>query len=124
MEWTFGTVLWSSLVFFFWFAVIWIYIAIIADIFRRHMSGWAKAGWIVVLVLLPFIGALIYLIAAPRMAPAPDHRPAWDSLDYRYGDRTTDYRPADAIARAAQLHDEGRITTDEYEALKRQALGR
>ena len=52
MEWTFGTVLWSMLVFFFWLAFLWIFISIFADILRRDLSGWAKAGWITLIVLL------------------------------------------------------------------------
>jgi Phospholipase_D-nuclease N-terminal len=68
MEWTFGTLLWSMLVFFFWFMFIWMFVAIFADILRRDLSGWAKAGWIVLIVVLPFLGILIYLIARPKTA--------------------------------------------------------
>src|SRR5690348_10175032 len=70
VNWTFGTFLWSMVVFFLWFVVIWMFIAIFADIFRRDMSGWAKAGWIVLIVILPFIGILAYVIARPRTAGA------------------------------------------------------
>jgi hypothetical protein len=115
VEWTFGTVLWSTLVFFFWFAVIWMFVAVFASIFRRHdMSGWAKAAWIVLIVLLPFLGALIYVIAKP---PGADGRYAWDPAGHRSAER-----PADEIARAAELHDRGHISADEYEYLKRRAL--
>ena len=41
--------------------------SIFADVLRRDLSGWAKAGWIVLIVVLPFLGTLIYLIATPRM---------------------------------------------------------
>ena len=65
---TFGEILWSMLIFFFWFMAIWIFIMIFADIFRRNdMSGLAKAGWIILIFILPFIGAMIYLIARPKM---------------------------------------------------------
>jgi uncharacterized membrane protein YhaH (DUF805 family) len=53
--------------FFFWFAFLWMFIAIFADIMRRDLSDWAKAGWISLIVVLPFLGTLIYLIATPRM---------------------------------------------------------
>ena len=67
-EWNLGTVLWAMLVFFFWFMAIWIFITIFADIFRRRdLSGWAKAGWILLIFIVPFLGALIYLIARPKM---------------------------------------------------------
>jgi hypothetical protein len=64
--WTFGTFLWGMVAFFFWFVLIWMFIAAFADIFRRRdLSGWAKAGWILVIAALPLIGILIYVIARP-----------------------------------------------------------
>jgi hypothetical protein len=63
-----GEWLWAMFVFFFWFQAIWIFIRVFADIFhRRDLSGGAKAGWILLLFVLPFFGALIYLIARPTM---------------------------------------------------------
>lgn len=57
-------VFWSMLVFFLWIAWIFILIRVFADIFRRHdISGWGKAAWCVFVVVLPFLGVLIYLIA-------------------------------------------------------------
>jgi hypothetical protein len=121
MEWTFGNLLLSGLAFFFWFALLWMFIGIFADILRRDLSGWAKAGWITLIVLLPFLGILIYLIATPRLT-AETRRPVPGQPEPRGGvaGRST----ADEIAKAALLHDEGRITTDEYEQLKQQALSR
>ena len=121
VEWTFGTFLWWLLVFFFWFTVIWMFIAIFADILRRDMSGWAKAGWIILIVLLPFLGALIYLIARPSGASRDSQ------FIPRYPDVTNGTRsigPADEIATAAQLYDEGKLTAEEFEILKQQALSR
>ena len=67
-EWTFGSVLWAMVVFFFWFMLIWIFIGVFADLFRRNdLSGWAKAGWLLLIFILPFFGILIYLIARPKM---------------------------------------------------------
>jgi hypothetical protein len=66
--WTLGTAMWAMLVFFFWFMAIWIFITIFADIFRRaDLSGGAKAGWILLIFILPFFGALIYVIGRPQM---------------------------------------------------------
>jgi hypothetical protein len=113
MEWTFGTLLWSTAVLFFWFAVVWMFISVFIDIFQRDMSGWAKAGWIVLIVLLPFLGVLIYLIALPRRAKPTG---AVAASGARHG------TAADEIATAARLHDEGKITADEFERLKQQAL--
>ena len=67
-EWSFGSVLWTMLVFFFWVMAIWIFIALFSDIFRRNdLSGGAKAGWILLIFILPFVGCLIYMIARPKM---------------------------------------------------------
>jgi hypothetical protein len=57
--------------FFFWFMLIWMFIAIFGDIFRRSdLSGGAKAGWILLIFILPLFGILIYLIARPRIVDA------------------------------------------------------
>jgi len=120
VEWTFGTVLWSMLVFFFWFAFIWMFIGVFADILRRRdLSGWAKAGWIVLILVLPFLGILIYLIARPATA----EQGGW-MFSERQGavSGSPSYGAADEIARAARLHEEGRITADEFERLKQRAL--
>jgi hypothetical protein len=115
VHWTFGTLLWSMLVFFFWFAVIWMFVGIFADILRRDMSGWAKAGWMVLIVLLPFIGMLIYLIARPASVDG-------DGRHVFTGYGTRDASSADQIAKAVQLHEQGKITSAEFERLKQQAL--
>jgi uncharacterized membrane protein YhaH (DUF805 family) len=65
-DFTLGNLLVAMLVFFYLFLAIWIFIALFADIFRRRdLSGWGKAGWIVLIFLIPLIGAVIYLIARP-----------------------------------------------------------
>jgi hypothetical protein len=64
-----GDLLWSMLVFFFWFMAIWIFITVFADIFRRRdISGGAKAGWILLIFIVPFFGALIYIAMRPSVA--------------------------------------------------------
>jgi type VI protein secretion system component VasK len=119
-EFTLGDLLWSMLVFFFWFMAIWIFITIFADIFRRRdLSGWAKAGWILLIFILPFIGALIYLIARPKMT-AQDK----EELD-KYAEaqrRLSGYSAADEIDKLAKLRDSGQISAEEYEELKRKAM--
>jgi Phospholipase_D-nuclease N-terminal len=67
MEWTFGTLIWSTVVLFYWFAFIWMFISTFSDILRRgDLSGGAKAGWIFLIAILPFLGILIYMMARPR----------------------------------------------------------
>lgn len=54
-----------------WFVLIWMFIRVFADIFMRDdLGGWAKAGWVLLIVILPLFGILIYLIARPRIAVA------------------------------------------------------
>ncbi len=66
-EWTFGSVMWAMFVFFLWIMFIWMFIALFADIFRRQdIHGLAKAGWVLLIIIIPFIGILIYVIARPK----------------------------------------------------------
>ena len=125
MEWTFGTVLWSSLVFFFWFAVIWIYIAIIADIFRRNMSGWAKAGWIFLLLVLPFLGALIYLIArgeGMRDRTVREQADMRRHMDAYIRETAGTGSSVDELAKLSELKDKGAISDEEFERAKAKLL--
>jgi hypothetical protein len=116
-NWTFGDVLWSMVVFFFWFILIWMFIAIFADIFRRNdLSGWGKAGWILLIVVLPFLGILIYVIARPK--PTEAELAAMSRQPGVASGRSA----ADEIAKAAELRDSGKITPAEFDQLKQQAL--
>ena len=119
-EWTFGSVLWAMIVFFFWVLLIWMFIAVFADIFRRNdLSGWAKAGWIFLIFIIPLIGILIYLIARPKMT-AQD-RDMIQAAQERER-RMTGYSAADEVAKLSKLRDEGKITAEEYESMKKQAM--
>jgi len=61
--WTF---FWYMLVITFWAMIIWMFIWVFIDIFRRSdISGWGKAGWVLLIFIIPFIGVLIYVIARP-----------------------------------------------------------
>ena len=116
-EWSFGNVLWTMIVFFFWFMFIWMFIAIFADIFRRNdISGGVKAGWIILIVILPFIGILIYMIARPRMTEQDRQMLAEVQGQQR---RAAGYSAADEVAK---LRDEGKITAEEYESMKQRAM--
>ena len=65
-EITLGDLLVAMIAFFFLFLAIWMFIAVFADIFsRRDLSGWGKAGWVLLIFIIPLIGVLIYLIARP-----------------------------------------------------------
>jgi hypothetical protein len=119
-EWSLGNVLWAMLVFFFWFMAIWIFISVCADIFRRRdISGWAKGGWVLLIFIVPFLGALIYLIARPRMT-AQDKEDMERMQEAQR--RVSGYSPAEEIAKLSKLRDENKITAEEYEDMKRKAM--
>ncbi len=60
----FLNILWDMLIFFAFVIWIWMVIMILIDVFSRHdLSGWAKAAWVVFIIVLPFVGVLCYLIA-------------------------------------------------------------
>jgi hypothetical protein len=115
-----GEWLWAMVAFFFWFMAIWIFIQIFADIFhRRDLSGGAKAGWIILLIVLPFLGAVIYLIARPKMTEQ-DREDIQRMQEAQR--RLTGYSPAAEIERLSKLRDAGEISAEEYTRLKERAL--
>ena len=119
-DYSFGDVLWSMLIFFFWFMFIWMFIGVFSDIFRRNdIGGGAKAGWVILIVLLPFLGILIYLIARPKMT-AQD-KEMIDQVQEAQR-RVSGYSAADEIAKAAELKASGAISDEEFEEMKRRAM--
>ncbi|MGV1003498.1 MAG: PLDc N-terminal domain-containing protein [Candidatus Nanopelagicales bacterium] len=120
---------WHYVYLIFWFALfmIWIMILfqIIGDLMRdRQTSGWLKAVWIVLLVLVPFLTALVYLIVNGRKMSERQR----EALETAKAAQDTYIRqvaaasPAEQIAQAKQLLDRGVITEPEYLKLKAQAL--
>jgi hypothetical protein len=125
-NYTFGDVMWSFLVFFAWIIWFWLLITVFADVFRRHdIGGLGKAGWIIFVIVLPYLGVLIYLIAehdgmAKRtMSQAQAQQQQFDSYVQSVA---TKGDPASQIADAKKLLDSGAITQDEFDALKKKAL--
>jgi hypothetical protein len=113
---TFWDVMWSMVVFFFWFMLIWIFIAVFADIFRRNdLSGGAKAVWIIALVILPFLGALIYMVMRPKVT-AQDVQMAAQAEAAQAA--VAQVSTADELAKLQQLKAAGTISDAEFEALK------
>ena len=121
-----GQVFWSMLWFFLFFIWIWLLIVVFSDLFRRHdTSGWAKAGWSIFIICLPFLGVFVYLIAQGkqmgerRMAEV---QAAQQDFDAHVKAVATQSDPAEQIARAKQLLDSGAIDQAEFDALKQKAL--
>lgn len=115
-----GDVFLSMVAFFFLFMAIWIFIAVFADIFRRNdIHGGAKAGWIILIFILPFLGCLIYLIARPKMTAQDVQMMARaDAANSAVAGVST----ADELAKLQQLKDSGAISAAEYESLKAKTL--
>jgi hypothetical protein len=108
------------IVFFFWFMAIWIFITVFADIFRRRdLSGAAKAGWVILIFIVPFLGAIIYLIARPKMT-AQDREDMEQMQEAQR--RLSGYSAAEEIEKLSALREAGKISAEEYEDLKRKAL--
>jgi Short C-terminal domain/Phospholipase_D-nuclease N-terminal len=123
----FLNVLWDILIIFAWILFIWIAIVVFTDIFRRRdIGGWGKAGWVILIVILPWIGVLIYLIANhDGMAERTEkqNQAAQAQLDQYVRQTAGTGGPAAEIETAKKLLDSGAITQAEFDAIKAKALG-
>jgi hypothetical protein len=121
-----GSVLLWMLEFFFFVIWFWLLLTVFSDLFRDHeLSGGWKALWIVVLVLFPYLGILIYFIArgkgmAERSIKA--QQAAQAQVDARIRDVAGSESPADQISKAKALLDSGAIDQAEFDALKAKAM--
>jgi hypothetical protein len=123
-DYPFLDVLWTMILFFAWVAWIWIAITCFIDIFRRHdIGGGHKALWVVFIIVIPFLGVLVYLIAQHdgirerSVKQAQDQQAAFD----QYVKETAGGSAAE-IAKAKELLDAGTITQQEFDAIKAKAL--
>jgi len=123
-DYPFLDIFWTMIIFFAWVAWIWVAISIFGDIFRRRdLGGWGKAGWVVLIIVLPFLGVLIYLIANHEsmgqrsMQAAQAQKDATDAYI-----REASGGSATEIAKAQELLDKGTINQAEFEEIKRKAL--
>ena len=124
-DYPFIDIFWSMIIFFFWVIWIWIVITVLIDVFRRHdIGGFVKALWVIFVVILPWLGVLIYLIVehdgmrdrGVRQAQA--QRREFDE----YVRDAAGGGSAGEIVKAKELLDTGAITQQEFEALKAKAL--
>jgi len=128
-DYPFLDILWTMLIFFAWVIWFWILIRVFVDVFRRHdISGWGKAGWVVLTIFLPFVGVLIYLIANGQEMGQRDieHARAQQAQFNDYVKSVAESGGANGgaaeIARAKSLLDSGAITQAEFDSLKAKAL--
>ncbi len=125
-DYPFLDILWTMIIFFAWVAWIWVLIVIIGDLFRRHdTSGWAKAAWVVFLIVVPFLGVLVYLIANGRgmsERSTQQQRASQAQFDDYVQSVASSGGSASEIKKAKDLLDSGAITQEEFESLKTKAL--
>jgi hypothetical protein len=125
-DYPFLDVFWTMLVFFAWVIWFWLLITVFSDLFRRHdISGWGKAGWCAFVIVLPFLGVFVYLIAQGKhMAERrmEDAKASQAAFDQYVRDAAGSSGPSDQIAKAKQLLDSGAIDAAEFEQLKQKAL--
>jgi hypothetical protein len=123
-DYPFLNILWTMIIFFAWVAWIWIVITVLVDVFRRHdIGGWAKAAWTVFVIVLPFLGVLIYLIAehdGMRERSLDQAKTQQAAMDQYV--RDTAGGSATEIAKAKELLDSGAISQEEYDSIKRKAI--
>ena len=119
-------VMWTMLVFFGWVIWFWLLITIFADLFRRHdIGGGKKTLWFIFVIITPFIGVFVYLIAeskgmAERNVKAV--QTAQTQTDEYIRSVAAQGDPATQITQAKQLLDSGAINQQEFDALKQKAL--
>jgi type VI protein secretion system component VasK len=123
-DYPFFDVFWTIVVFFVWVAWLMILFRIFGDIFRRHdISGWGKAAWLIFVVVLPFLGVLVYLIAngeEMRKRDLEHARAARSELDDYV--KSVSGGAAAEIDTGKQLLDSGAITQAEFDAIKAKAI--
>lgn len=122
---SFGELLLLVLEFFLFVAWLWILFAIISDLFRDHeLSGWAKAAWVFFLLILPFLGALIYLIARGdgmrdrTIKAQEDAKKHFDD----YVRQQAHSSPADELHKLNELKEKGALSPEEFEQAKAKLL--
>ena len=121
-------VIWTIIVFFVWVTWIWTVIAVLGDVFRRHdIGGWMKAGWTFLVILIPFLGVLIYLVAEGK-GMAERNAEQVQAAQKQYERHIREVAGAEGggaaaeIAHAKSLLDSGAVTQEEFDKLKQKAL--
>ena len=120
-----GQVFWSFLWFFMFFIWIWLLIIVFGDIFRSHdLGGLAKTLWVIFVILVPYLGVFVYLIArGHKMAEhAAEAAAAQDAAARQYIQQVTSTSSAEELEKLARLREQGVIDEAEYQSLKTKTL--
>ncbi len=119
-------VFWTMLIFFAFVIWIWILITVLADIFRRHdTSGFMKVLWIIFIIVIPYFGVFIYLIAEHKgmtERAIKQQEAAKSQFDQYVQSVAAETDPTETIAKAKGLLDSGAITQAEFDQMKQKAL--
>jgi hypothetical protein len=119
-------VFWTMLIFFAFFIWIWILFTVFADLFRRSdMSGWAKVLWIILIIVLPYFGVFVYLIAEHKgmtERTIQQQQAAKSQMDEYVKSVAGQSDPTEQIAKAKGLLDQGTISQAEFDQIKQRAL--
>ena len=124
-DYSFLDVLWWMLVLFAWIIWFWLLITVFADVFRRHdIGGGMKTIWIIFVILLPFLGVFIYLIAEHKGIAERSQKQmeASQAQTDAYIKSVASSSSADEIEKAKKLLDSGAISQSEFDAMKAKAL--
>ena len=123
---SFADFFWFMLITFLWVAWILVLIRVFADIFRSDSSGWSKAGWTIFVIVLPFLGVLVYLIAEGANMAQRDASGAIAmekaQRDYIRGVAGSSGGAADDLEKLAALKDRGVLTEEEFSRYKAKLL--
>jgi len=119
-------VFWTMLIFFAFFIWIWLLFVVFADLFRRDdTSGWAKVAWIVFIIIVPYLGVFVYLIAehdGMTKRAVKQEKAAKSEMDQYVRSVAEQSDPASQIAKAKALLDQGTISQAEFDQIKQKAL--
>ena len=123
--------LWEVMLSIFWFMLLvawfWVLIAILTDVFRdEELSGWGKAGWCLFVIVIPWLGVLVYLLARGKSMGERSMRVAADNerqfRAYVQQAAGSGSGVADELSRLADLHQQGALSAEDYELAKRKVL--
>jgi uncharacterized membrane protein YcjF (UPF0283 family) len=121
----FLSVMWTLLVIFGFGIWLWMLIITFGDLFRRDdISGWAKAGWVMILIVLPFLGVLIYLVSQSTGMAKRQAKQGIEQARFtqELGAAGGSAAPASEIEKAQHLLESGSITREEFDAIKRRMI--
>ena len=124
-DYPFLDIFWTMLIFFSWAIWIWMVFRVLADLFGRHdLSGWAKSAWVVFVIVVPFLGVLVYITTnSSDMAERTTRQSR--ATGPEFGDVRTAAASGGAAAeieKAKQLLDSGAVTQAEFDGIKAKAL--